>query len=187
MIRLLALINLMFAFMFSGFSLQAQEKMTAQNQSDHVLIVPNQLVWRDGPASLPKSLQAVIIEGDPSKPGPFTLRFKLPAYYRIPPHWHPAIEHVTVISGSFYMGTGEKFDESNAVKLPIGGFAVMAIGTQHFGFTKSEGCVIQVHGVGPWQIIYVDPKEDPRNLPETGRALKPRGDRLYPLTREQKN
>ncbi|MEX1140423.1 MAG: cupin domain-containing protein [Bacteroidota bacterium] len=141
--------------------LHAQQKMVEHQQADHIMVVPADLTWKDGPASLPKGAKSAVIEGDPSKDGPFTLRLNLPANYKVPPHWHPAIEHVTVISGSFYMGLGEMFDESKATKLPAGGFAVMAIGTRHFAFTKEES-IVQLHGVGPWAINYVNPKDDPR-------------------------
>jgi quercetin dioxygenase-like cupin family protein len=160
-------------FFLSSVQLEAQETMVQSSQPDHILLVPGQLSWGKGPASLPKGLQSVVIEGDPTKDGAFTLRFKLPPHYRISPHWHPAVEHVTVISGTFYMGAGERFDESKATKLPVGGFAVMAIGTRHFGFTRSEGCVIQIHGVGPWKVIYVNPKDDPRNSHTAGQPLLP--------------
>lgn len=147
--------------------LHAQEKAAeraGEHQSDHIMLVPTNLTWIDGPASLPKGAKSAVIEGDPAKTGPFTMRLILPANYKVPPHWHPGIEHVTVLSGSFHMGLGEVFDESKAAKLPIGGFAVMAIGTRHFAFTKEE-TTIQLHGIGPWGITYVKPADDPRNKP----------------------
>jgi quercetin dioxygenase-like cupin family protein len=137
----------------------AQEEI--RDHQRHVELSPSELVWGDGPASLPKGAKAVLLEGDPAKPGPFTMRVKLPANYKIPPHWHPGIEHVTVLSGSFYMGLGEVFDESKARKLPSGGFAVMEIGTRHFAFTR-EASVVQLHGMGPWGITYVNAADDPR-------------------------
>ena len=153
-----------FALLIFVGQLNAQEKMANHAQPDHIMVVPSDLTWKDGPASLPKGIQSAVIEGDPTKAGPFTMRLKLPANYKVPPHWHPAIEHVTVLSGSFYMGLGETFDESKARKLSVGGFAVMQIGTRHFALTKEEA-VIQLHGVGPWGITYVNPKDDPRNQP----------------------
>jgi hypothetical protein len=144
--------------------LQAQEKaagMAGEHQADHIMLVPADLIWTNGPASLPKGTKSAAVEGDPTKAGPFTMRLKLPANYKVPPHWHPGVEHVTVLSGSFYMGRGEVFDESKARKLPVGGFAVMAIGTRHFAFTKEEA-TIQLHGIGPWGITYVNPADDPR-------------------------
>lgn len=149
-------------FLISGAPLNAQEKMADHSQPDHIMVIPANITWKEGPASLPKGVKSAVVEGDPTKAGPFTMRLSLPANYQIPPHWHPAIEHITVLSGSFYMGLGEVFDEAKATKLPVGGFAVMAIGTRHFAFTKEESTV-QLHGVGPWAINYVNPKDDPRN------------------------
>ena len=130
-------------------------------EPDHAMFKGDDLKWAPAPASLPAGAEVAILEGDPAKEGPFTMRLKLPAGYKIPPHSHPGIEHVTVISGSFAMGTGEKFDEAAMMTMPAGGFALMKIGTKHFAMSK-EGCVVQVHGVGPWGITYVNPADDPR-------------------------
>jgi quercetin dioxygenase-like cupin family protein len=138
------------------------EKEEAMMQADHVLITPNQVVWADAPASLPAGAKIAVLEGDPSKPGPFTLRVSFPANYRIAPHWHPAVEHVTVISGTFSLGMGETFDESKLEELPVGGFAVMQTGTRHFAWSRNGG-VVQLHGIGPWALNYVNPEDDPRN------------------------
>jgi len=151
------------ALLFSGSLLGAQEKMTEKtHQPDHIMITSTDLTWVDGPASLPKGTKSAVLEGDPAEEGPFIMRAKVPANWKVPPHHHPAIEHVTVISGSLYMGLGETFDESKASKLPTGGLAVMAIGTRHFAYTK-EAAVIQIHGIGPWGITYINPADDPRN------------------------
>ena len=129
---------------------------------DHIMKVPDDLKWSEGPKSLPPGAQVTLMEGDPAKEGPFTLRLKLPADYTIMPHWHPKIEHVTVIEGEFYMGAGEKLDKSKAHSLPEGGFAVMPIKFRHFAFTANRPAIIQLHGIGPWEIYYVNPKDDPR-------------------------
>ncbi len=144
--------------------LQAQgmaPQKASEHQTGHILLLPGDLTWSEGPASLPKGTKATVLEGDPAKAGPFTMRLTLPANYKVPPHWHPGIEHVTVLSGSFYMGVAEVFDESKAKKLLVGGFAAMEIGTRHFAFTKEEA-TIQLHGIGPWGITYVNPADDPR-------------------------
>jgi quercetin dioxygenase-like cupin family protein len=129
---------------------------------NHVMMVPSEFTWNEAPASLPPGARVAILEGDPSKEGPFMMRLKLPAEYKIPPHFHPAIEHVTVLSGSFYMGPGEKFIAENAKELTPGGIAIMQIGERHFAFTKGEA-EIQLHGIGPWGITYVNEEDDPRN------------------------
>src|SRR3970040_2185671 len=102
--------------------LHAQEKAAekaGEHPPDHIMVVPTDITWKDGPASLPKGVKSAVVEGDPTKAGPFTMQLKLPANYKVPPHWHPAIEHVTVLSGSFHMGLGEVVDESQARKLPV--------------------------------------------------------------------
>lgn len=133
-----------------------------EEKKTHLMFSGTDIKWVDGPASLPKGAKMAVLEGDPTDEGIFTLRLKLPAGYRIPPHWHPAYEHVTVIEGSFWMGRGEKVDDSALHEVPAGGFAVMAPGTRHFVMTK-DGTTVQLHGMGPWQVIYVNPNDDPRN------------------------
>jgi quercetin dioxygenase-like cupin family protein len=150
------------AFVLMGaFTSLAQESQKENQQHDHLMVVPSAVKWSEGPGSLPPGAKFTVIEGDPSKAAPFTMRLNLPKDYKIPPHWHPAIEHVTVLEGSLYMGLGENIDASKATELPIGGFAVMQIGTRHFAFTKN-GAIVQLHGVGPWGINYVNPADDPR-------------------------
>jgi len=141
---------------------QAQEAKSQSGAAAHVIVTPTELQWANGPASLPAGAQAAVIEGDPKQPGLFTMRLKLPANYKIPPHWHPADEHVTVISGTFNMGMGEQFDSANGKTLPVGSFAVMPATVRHFAWT-SEETIVQLHGMGPWGINYVNPADDPRN------------------------
>jgi quercetin dioxygenase-like cupin family protein len=127
---------------------------------DHMMVTPNDLKWADIP-SLPPGAKIAVIEGPMDQATPFTFRVKLPADYKIPAHWHPAIEHVTVISGTFNMGTGDKLDATKTKALSAGSVAIMQPKTNHFAWTKEE-TVVQVHGVGPWGITYVDPADDPR-------------------------
>ncbi len=128
--------------------------------AQHKMVMPDDLKWNDVP-SLPRGAQGALIEGPMSEAVPFILRLKLPANYRIPPHWHPAVERVTVLSGTFNMGIGETFDRSSTHALPPGGMMIMQPKTPHFGWTASE-TVVQVHGTGPWGVTYVNPVDDPR-------------------------
>ncbi len=148
------------AFLFAMQTV-AVHAQTHDHLPDHIMKAPADMKWKDGPASLPEGVQYTLIQGDWTKEGPFTARLKFPADYKIPPHWHPAIEHVTVIKGSFHMGTGEEFDRDKTHKLPVGGFAMMNIGTRHFAFTTEE-TIVQLHGIGPWGITYVNEEDDPR-------------------------
>ena len=129
--------------------------------SGHKMISPNDLQWSDVP-SLPPGAKIAVIEGPMNEAVPFTVRLKLPADYKVPAHWHPAIEHVTVISGTFNMGTGDKLDQSKTTPLSAGSVAIMQPKTNHFAWTKEE-TIIQAHGVGPWAVNYVNPADDPRN------------------------
>ncbi len=92
---------------------------------------------------------------------PFIVRIKFPAGTKIPAHWHPAIEHVTVMSGTLNIGVGDKFDESQVMRFPPGSVTIMQPKTTHFGFFNDE-TILQVHGVGPWEVNYVNPADDPR-------------------------
>lgn len=103
-----------------------------------------------------------VLDGDPTKKGSFTVRMQAPAGYKIPPHTHPTAEHITVISGTFNVGAGDKFDEANGKELAAGGYVVMPPGMKHYAWSAGE-TIIQIHGMGPFQIKYVNAADDPRN------------------------
>jgi quercetin dioxygenase-like cupin family protein len=129
---------------------------------DHGFFSSADIKWVDGPASLPAGAKVAMLEGNPTQEGPFTMRLQLPDGFQIQPHWHPAVEHVTVISGTFNLGMGEKFDKSAGRALAAGSFAFMPPGMRHYAWATGE-TVLQVHGMGPWKINYVNPADDPRN------------------------
>jgi quercetin dioxygenase-like cupin family protein len=126
-----------------------------------VVVLPDQVTWAQGPASLPAGAKAAVLEGDPKQEGPFTMRISLPDGYRIPPHSHPAVERVTVIQGTFRIGMGDKFEGSALTSLPAGAFVAMQPGTNHFVQTKGN-TIVQVNAIGPWKINYVNKADDPR-------------------------
>jgi len=128
--------------------------------SAHRMITPDDLKWGDVP-SLPAGAKIAVIEGPMSEAVPFTIRLKFPAGYRLPAHWHPAIERVTVLSGTFHMGIGDKLDTTKTMPLNAGAMMIMQPGTVHFAWTRDE-TVLQLHGTGPWGITYVNPADDPR-------------------------
>ena len=134
---------------------------STNSPSDHGLFGVADIKWTDGPPSLPKGAKVALMEGNPSQEGPFTMRLQLPDGFTIQPHWHPAVEHVTVISGTFNLGMGEKFDKSAGRALASGSFAFMPPGMKHYAWASGE-TVVQVHGMGPWKINYVNPADDPR-------------------------
>lgn len=133
---------------------------TSQAQPGHAMVNPGDLKWADV-ASVPAGAKVAVLEGPLNEAVPITFRLKFPANYRLPAHWHPGVEHVTVISGTFHMGTGDILEQSKTMPLAAGSFAVMQPMTRHFAWTGEE-TVVQVHGVGPWAINYVNPADDPR-------------------------
>jgi quercetin dioxygenase-like cupin family protein len=141
----------------------AQETRPAASQAaEHgVFSSSDAMAWQDGPASLPPGARFAVLKGDPAKEGLFTMRVRLPAGYRIMPHWHPAVEHITVLSGTFNLGMGDAFDSTGAEKMPAGSFAFLGPRMHHFAWTDEE-TVIQLHGIGPWQINYLNAGDDPR-------------------------
>jgi quercetin dioxygenase-like cupin family protein len=127
-----------------------------------VIVNAQEIKWGPAPPSIPSGAHAAVLHGDPGKEGLFSLRLKLPKGYALPPHTHPKPEIVTVISGTFHLGMGEKADKSKSRALPAGSFFALSPGMAHFAYTD-EDTVIQLNSTGPWSLTYVDPKDDPRN------------------------
>ena len=156
--------NLSLVCLLGASGLLAPALATAQTLPGHSMVSAAELKWVDVP-SLPPVAKIAVME-DPMNEGvPFTARLRMPANYRIPAHWHPAIEHVTVLSGTFYMGVGEALDTSKGMAVSAGGFVVMQTKTPHFAYTLNEPAEIQLHGVGPWGVTYLNPADDPRKKP----------------------
>lgn len=132
----------------------------AVDRPGHLMVFPPDLKWSDVP-SMPPGAKVVVIEGDPKNPAPFMFRLKFPSGYKIPVHAHPTIERVTVISGIFNLGIGDKFEPEKANALNPGSIAIMPPGMNMFAYTKEE-TIIQVHGIGPWGLTYLNPEDDPR-------------------------
>lgn len=127
---------------------------------DHAIVSPEQLKWMAPPA-LMQGAEIAVVSGDPSKDEPYVMRLKVPAGFKIMPHTHPNTENVTVISGTFNLGSGPKFDEAKLQAVKAGGFVQVPSGMEHYVLT-SEDTLIQLHGVGPTGITYVNPGDDPR-------------------------
>ena len=150
----------------STWLIGAEKKETSSAKTsthEHKIFTPADTQWGEAPAGLPPGAQMAVLDGDPTKPGLFTVRLKTPAGYKIPPHTHPSAELVTCISGSARIGMGEKLDEAAAKEVAPGTFVVLPAGMAHFAMMNVE-TVVQIHGQGPFKIKYVNPADDPRNV-----------------------
>ena len=126
----------------------------------HVTIQADGLKWT-APAAYAKGAQFAVLKGDPTKEGLYVVRLKVPAGFKIAAHTHPNDENVTVLSGSFNIGTGDKLDETKGSLIKVGGYSFVAKGMTHYAWFTEE-TVLQLHGMGPQGITYVDPNDDPR-------------------------
>jgi quercetin dioxygenase-like cupin family protein len=135
--------------------------LPASAADDHKVLSANEIKWSPGPASIPKGAEVAVLFGDPTKDGPFAMRLKMPSGYKIAPHSHPKPEVVTVISGTFRIGMGDKADPSKEKPLAAGGFFAFPPGMTHFASTEGE-TVVQLNSTGPWGLNYVNPADDPR-------------------------
>jgi len=107
-----------------------------------------------------------VVSGDPSAAGMFTIELSMPDGYRIPPHFHPTDEHVTVLSGRFLVGMGDSVDTQQAMTLVQDGFVTAPAQAHHFAVAQRR-TVIQVNGEGPFAITYVRASDDPRGATAT--------------------
>ena len=133
----------------------------AQSGSNQNAFTPDQIKWGPPPPFVAPGSQLSVIEGDPTaSSGDFTIRLKMPAGYKIAPHWHPKRENVTVISGTFKVGMGDKFDQTKMMTFPAGSFAYLDPDMHHYAMASGE-TIVQVHGMSPLQFNYVNPADDP--------------------------
>jgi len=130
----------------------------------HVIQTPKEVHWGPAPPMVPPGAQIAVLDGDPGKPAPYTIRLKFPANYAIPAHSHPTDEHVVVVAGSLTFGMGDKLVKGTANKtLGVGGFALMPASMNHFAYTSAAETTIVLYGQGPVEFKYVNPADDPRN------------------------
>ena len=118
------------------------------------------LKWGPAPPVFPAGAQMAVLSGDPGKAGSFVIRLMMPAGYKIPAQHHPTDEYLTVISGDFSLGMGDKLDETKGQTLRAGGFGIAPAHMNHYAWTRT-GAVIQINLMGPFAITYVNPADDP--------------------------
>ena len=145
----------------AGIALALLATSVWAQHEQHKAVSAADLKWAPVP-SLPKGAQIAVIEGPMNQAVPFTVRLKFPDKYMIPAHIHPAVERVTVLSGTFHMGTGEKYDRAAMHPVRVGDMMIMQPGTPHYALSEGE-VIVQLHGTGPWGITYINAADDPRN------------------------
>jgi hypothetical protein len=122
---------------------------------------PDTIQYGPAPPFIAPGAQLAVLEGNPmASSGDYTVRLKMPDGYRIAPHWHPKRENVTVISGTFKVGMGDRFDEASMMSFPAGSFAYLDPDMHHYAMTSGE-VVVQIHGTSPVQFNYVNADDDP--------------------------
>jgi len=124
----------------------------------HAIVTPDQLIWK----TLIPGVEVAVVSGDPDKKGGlYVIRIRTKDEVRVPPHWHPTDEHVTVLAGSFSMGHGVTYDASGLTELKPGAHSLVPARLPHFG-RHSAGNVIEVYGEAPFVVNFVNPEDDPK-------------------------
>jgi mannose-6-phosphate isomerase-like protein (cupin superfamily) len=136
-------------------------QMNTQTAAAGKMLSPTDLQWGPAPAGLPPSVQAAVLAGDPTQPGLYTVRLRVPDGGMIRPHWHSNDEHLTVISGRVGLGMGDTVTPAQMTTLAAGGYATMPAHHHHYAQSHGE-TILQLSGLGPFDIHYVNPTDDPR-------------------------
>jgi quercetin dioxygenase-like cupin family protein len=131
-------------------------------QEDFRSVLQEDIDWEPFP-SFPPTARLAVVVGNPSEPGPYVVRVKVPSGVKLMPHRHHEDRVYTVMSGVFYIGLGDAFDEAELQAYPPGAVVVLPGGTSHFHWAKSGEYVTQVTAIGPISLDYVDPQDDPRH------------------------
>ena len=132
----------------------------AFGQSAHAVVPADKVQWGPAPAILPAGAELAVLEGNPAQKGALVLRLRMPANYKIPAHWHSMDERVTVLSGTFNVGMGDKLSPQGSQALTPGGFVSLPAKMHHFAWASAP-TVVQINLDGPFDLFYVDPNDTP--------------------------
>lgn len=138
-----------------------KQAAAAKPAASHPMLNAADLKWGPAPDAFNPGAQMAVVDGDPTKPGPFVLRAKFPDGFKVMPHWHPTDESVTILSGTLMAGMGQKWDDAAMKSFTAGAFARLPKKAPHYVVAKGE-TIIQVHAMGPFTLTYVNPNDDPR-------------------------
>src|SRR5579872_3994532 len=132
------------------------------DSATHLVVPADKVQWGPAPPVLPAGAQIAVLEGNRAEKGPVTMRLRLPGNYKIPAHWHSMSERITVLSGTFHVGMGDKLDRQASQTLAPGGFLSLPATMHHFAWTSAP-TVVQINLEGPFDIIYVNPADNPQS------------------------
>ena len=130
-------------------------------QTQPILVPADKVQWAPAPPIMPAGAQIAVLEGNPAEKGPIVMRLKFPANYTIPPHWHSMPERLTVLSGSFHAGMGDKVDRNATQTLEPGGYVMLPAKMHHFAWTSAP-TIVQINLEGPFDLFYVNPADNPQ-------------------------
>jgi quercetin dioxygenase-like cupin family protein len=143
------------ATLLAVFAAASYSQDKKANDSAHKIVRYGDLKW----TGIIKGCEIATVAGDPNADGaPFVIRLRCADGSKVPAHWHPTDEYLTVLKGAFLVGTGESFDESKLQTMNVGNFILMPKEMRHFAVNKGE-TIVQVHGVGPFKVNWVNPSE----------------------------
>ena len=155
--RLYRFSTVAFVMLAAAAAVAAEARQAAPQ---HVMFRPADVKWGPAPPVLPTGAQIAVLDGDPTKEGFFTIRLKFPDGYRIPPHTHPTVENVVVVSGTLLIGMGAARNDASMHPLPAGSFTSIPKTSPHYAGAKGE-TIIQIYGQGPFVLDYVNPSDKP--------------------------
>ena len=153
----------MFTLVLAGIAVWAQTPKSsapakaAPAAAHHTMVNPKDLKWKP----IVPGFETATVSGDPDKAGPYVIRLRAVTEAKVPPHWHPGDEHITVLEGWFRVAEGDTMDEKAMHEMKAGDYAMMPAKVHHYGW-QSKGGVVQVHGMGPFAINWVNPPAAPK-------------------------
>ena len=129
------------------------------------------LKWGPAPAVFEKGAKLAVVSGDPMAAGQYVVQLSMPSNYKIKPHYHPTDEHIKVMKGQFMIGMGDKMDMKAMKSLKVGDTATAPATVHHYASTKTA-TIVEVSGMGPFQLTYVNPADMPKQMEKKAEKKK---------------
>jgi len=143
------------AVVIAGSAITLAMTWAGKTQKEVVGLTPEQVRWFT-PPYYNDGRQRAQLFGDSTKGGAWVDRVKIPSGKRVLAHTHPQAEFVTVIEGTWYLGTGERFDSTKLKGYPAGSFIVIPAGVPHFVAAKEGSVIVQLSGSEVFRTDYLE-------------------------------